>query len=156
MDSLKTKKRQQIFQILENKKAQIILLQEKHFNSQLRKKWEKKRKGLSFWHSGKKTKSLGVVILFQKQIKIEPTTTTKDEDGRILSLKFIFEKQIFQITNIFAPKNPLSRNNFYINLLNHINKNNKQNLILVRDFNMVEDLYLDRQRGTPSNLHLTG
>ena len=56
MDSLMTKKRQEIFQILENKKAQIILLQEKHFNSQLRKKWEKKWKDLSFWHSGKKNK----------------------------------------------------------------------------------------------------
>lgn len=156
MDSLMTKKRQQIFQILENKKAQIILLQEKHFNSQLRKKGEKKWNDLSFWHSGKKTKYLGVVILFQKQTKIEPTTITKDEDGRILSLKFIFEKQIFQTINIFAQTNPLSRNNFYKNLLNHINKNNKQNLILAGDFNMVEGLYLDRQGGTPSNLHLIG
>ena len=68
----------------------------------------------------------------------------------------MFEKQIFQITNIYAPTNPSSRNKFYKNLKHQTNKNNNKNFILVGGFNMVEDLYLDRQRGNPSNSHLIG
>ena len=68
----------------------------------------------------------------------------------------MFEKQILQITSIYAPTNPWSRKKFYRNLINCIDKNNNQNLILDRDFNMVDDIYLDRQEGTPSDLHLIG
>ena len=32
----------------------------------------------------------------------------------------------------------------------------KKNLIVGGDFNMVEDLTLDRQGGTPNNIHLLG
>ena len=73
-----------------------------------------------------------------------------------MSITFILEKQLFQITNIYAPTNPTLRKKFYKNLLTHFNKNNGQNLILGGDINMVEDLYLDRQGGTPSNIHLIG
>lgn len=68
----------------------------------------------------------------------------------------MFKKQIFQIANIYVPTNLSSRDNFYKNFLNHSNKNNNQNFILAGDFNMMEDLYLDRQGGTPSNFHLIG
>ena len=149
-------KRQQIFQNLENKNAQIILLQETHSNEQIIKKWEKEWKGSSFWHSGKIAKSCGVAILFQKDLNIETSTISTDEEGRIMSITFILEKQLFQITNIYAPTNPTLRKKFYKNLLTHFNKNNGQNLILGGDFNMVEDLYLDRQGGTPSNIDLIG
>ena len=148
--------KRQIFQNLENKNAQIILLQETHSNNQIIKKWEKESKGSSFWHSGKTFKSCGVAILFQKDLNIETSTISMDEEEGIISVTFILEKQLFQITNIYAPTNPTLRKKFYINLLTHLNKNNGQNLILGGDFNMVEDLHLDRQGGTPSNIHLIG
>ena len=58
--------------------------------------------------------------------------------------------------HLYAPTNPSSRATFYKNILQHIDKNNNQNLILTGDFNIVEDLFLDRQGGTPSNSHLLG
>ena len=80
----------------------------------------------------------------------------KDEEGKILSLSFLYEKQIFQITNIYAPTNPALIKKFYKNLSQYLNKTNSQNLNLAGDFNMVEDIYLDRQGGIPSNSHLLG
>ena len=103
-----------------------------------------------------KSKSSGVIILFKKGIDIEPLNKIKDEEGKILSLSFFYEKQIFQITNTYAPTNPSLRKKFYKNLSQHLNKTNNQNLMLAGDLNMVEDIYLDRQGGTPSNSHLLG
>ena len=97
-----------------------------------------------------------MIILFKKGIDIEPLNKIKDEEGKILSLSFFYEKQIFQITNTYAPTNPSLRKNFYKNLSQHLNKTNNQNLMLAGDLNMVEDIYLDRQGGTPSNSHLLG
>ena len=97
-----------------------------------------------------------MAILFRNGVQTEPITIAKNEKGKKPSLYFRFEKQIFQKINIYAPKNPSSRKNSYKNIINHIDKNNNQNLILTGDFNVAEDIYLDRQGETPSNLHLIG
>ena len=149
-------KRQQTFQMLENKNTHITLLQETHSNPTITKKWEKEWSRTWYWHSGLKSKSSGVTILFKKGIDIEALNKIKDEEGKILSLSFLYEKQIFQITNTDSPTNPSLRKKFYKNLSQHLNKTNNQNLILTGDLNMVEDIYLDRQGGTPSNSHLLG
>ena len=60
-----------------------------------------------------KLKFYGVAILFKKGIETEPLNITKEKEDKILSLSFLFEKQIFQITNIHAPTNPSSRIKFY-------------------------------------------
>lgn len=97
-----------------------------------------------------------MTILFKKEFEFEPFNTIKDEEGKILSLSFLYEKNFFQITNIYATTNQALRRKFYKNLLQHLNKLNNQNLIVARDFNMVEDNYLHRQGRTPSNSHLQG
>ena len=89
-----------------------------------------------------------MIILFKKGIDIEPLNKIKDEEGKILSLSFFYEKQ--------TPTNPSLRTKFYKNLSQHLNKTNNQNLMIAGDLNMVEDIYLDRQGGTPSNSHLLG
>ena len=55
-----------------------------------------------------------------------------------------------------TPNSPLSRIKFYKKISEHLEKNNKNNLILAGDFNMVEDIYLHRKGETPSNFHLLG
>lgn len=97
-----------------------------------------------------------MAILFKKGVEIGPITLIKDNEGKILSLFFIFEKQIFQIINLCAPTNPSLRNKFYKNYLKQTNNSSNQNLILAGDFNMVEDLFLDRQGGAPCNSHIIG
>ena len=146
-------KRLKIFQIIQNKKSHITLLQETHSKPEQTTKWEKEWEGLSYWET---PKSSGVAILFRKDLQIEQLQIDKDEEGRILTISFAYEKQIFQITNIYAPTKPPLRIKFYKKLCKHLEKNNNNNLILAGDFNMVEDIYLDRQGGTPSDSHLLG
>ena len=97
------KKRNKLFETLTNKKTDIILLQETHSTKKAIEKWEKEWTGKSFWNSGEKTKSSGAAILLRKNLDIEILTVQKDDKGRILSLAFSFEKQNFQIVNIYAP-----------------------------------------------------
>ena len=81
-----------------------------------------------------------MAILFKKGVEIGPITLIKDKEGKILSLFFIFEKQIFQVINLCAPTNPSLRNKFYKNHLKQTNNSSNQNLIWAGDLNMVEDL----------------
>ena len=140
-------KEDKIFQILQNKKkTHIALLQETDSTTNIVKKWEKEWEGTSYWHAGRKPKSLGVAILFKKGPQIEPLHITKNKEGRILSLSFIYEKQIFQLTYMHQhqhqhPPLPLSQITFYENLSKHLDKNNNQNLILAGDFNIWWKIY---------------
>ena len=95
-----------------------------------------------------------MAILIKLNTPLETITISKDDEGKILILTFLFEKQIFQVLNIYAPTNPSQRNKFFRNLQNHIK--NANNLIIAGDLSMVEDLLLDRRGGNPSNSHLIG
>ena len=105
----------------------------------------KKWLGKLFWNSGKLTKSLGVAIPLKNNLNINIYTTLKDKESRMLSLNFSIEKQNYQIINIYAPTRNSKRPKLYQYLKNYIDP--KQNLILGGDFNMVEDILLDRKGG---------
>lgn len=83
----------------------------------------------------------------EKDVELEPIMTKHDE-GKILFLSFLYEKQLFQIINIYAPTNPSRKNKFFRNLKNY--KKTQNNLILAADFNMVEVLLLNRKGGNPN------
>ena len=85
---------------------------------------------------------------------MEIINNSKDDEGKLLTLTFMFKKKIFQVLSIYAPTNPSQRNKFFRNLQNYIANTN--NTIIAGDFNMVEDVMLDRRGGTPSNSHLLG
>ena len=167
------KKRTNIYQFLKNKTADIILLQETHSTKENETKWQKEWKGLSIWHSGTKPRSSGVAILFKENLNIAMLQLHSDAEGRIISLTFLFENQTFNLVNVYAPtKNSISltflfenqtfnlvnvyaptknskKTKFFKNLQKHISANN--NIIVGGDFDMVEDLTLDRQGCTPNN-----
>ena len=67
----KDNQRKEFYQILNNKKLDIIFIQETHTNGEeiykIRKGWN----GKSIWHSGTYPKNSGVVILFSKSLNIE-------------------------------------------------------------------------------------
>ena len=64
------------------------------------------------------------------------------------------EHQIFQLIHIYAPTNPKDRLTFFKELHKIIEKRN--NTLLAGDFNMLEDIFLDKLGGIKSNTHLTG
>ena len=111
-------KRQNLFQILENKKADIILLQKTHSTKEVKKKWQKKWKRKSFWHSGNTPKASGVAILLKENLDITLLKLNSNTGGRILSVEFLYENQHSQILNIYAPTRLPCRNKCYKNLKN--------------------------------------
>ena len=111
-------KRQNLFQILENKKADIILLQKTHSTKEVEKKWQKKWKGKSFWHPGNTPKASGVAILLKENLDITLLKLNSNTGGRILSVEFLYENQHSQILNIYAPTRLPCRNKCYKNLKN--------------------------------------
>ena len=147
------KKRNKLFDILKNKNIDITLIQETHSTENLINKWEKEWLGKSFWNSGIVAKSSGVAIVIKKDLNVNVSTILQDKEGRILSLNFSIEKQNYQIMNIYAP----TRNSEKIKILQNFNYiDPKRNLILGGDFNMVEDILLDRKGGNPNITHTLG
>ena len=93
-------------------------------------------------------------ILFSKHLKFEIIKTETDFNGRTLKCLTQIENQLFQLINVYAPTNPKERLNFYKELSKIIEKRN--NTILAGDFNMLEDIFLDKLGGNTSNTHLIG
>ena len=110
--------------------------------------------GKSIWHSGNIPKASGVVILIKKTLEIEIVQTQKDKDGQILNCIIKFEDDTHQLINIYAPTNQAKENFFNKNLQNFIKCDQKT--ILASDFNMIENIFLDRIGGNPNNTHTFG
>ena len=115
---------------------------------------EKEWQGKSIWHSGPIPKNSGVAILFSKHLKIDLIKTEADSDARTIKCLIHIENQLFQLINIYAPTNPKERFNFYKELSKIIEKRNTT--ILAGDFNMLEDIFLEKLGGNTSNTHLIG
>ena len=87
-------------------------------------------------------------------MQFEIINSETDLDGRILKCIIQLEKQLFQIINIYAPTNSKNKQNFYQELPKYLEKQN--NTILAGDFNMIEDIFLDKLGGNTSSTHLIG
>ena len=89
-------------------------------------------------------------MLFKKNLDLEIINSDTDLNGQVL--KCII--QIEQLINIYAPTKPTNKLKFYWKLPKFLQKGN--NTILAGDFNMIEDIFLDKSVGNTSNTHLIG
>ena len=140
--------------MLNNRKNDITLIQETHSTPESSRKWKNEWTGKSIWHSGPVPKSSGVAILFTEKSEIEIIHTNKDKEGRIVQCIIKYEQEIIQIINIYSPSNPKDTKDFYINLQKFIDYDQKT--IIAGDFNMIENLFLDRIGGNPNKTHTIG
>ena len=140
--------------MLENRNSDIILLQETHSTPESSRKWEKEWTGNSIWHSGPTPKNSGVAILIKEKSNIEIISTQKDTEGRIITCTISLEQHLLQLVNVYAPTIPSDRKEFYKNLENVIDLN--KTTILACDFNMIENISLDRLGGNPNKTHTIG
>ena len=147
-------KRMEIFQNIINKNIDITFLQETRTTPEVTRKWEKQWKGRSLWHSEPILKASGVAILFKENLAFEIINSETDLNGQILKCIIQFEQNIYQLINIYAPTKPTKKPIFYQKLSEFFEKGN--NTILVGDFNMIEDKFLDKLGGNTSNTHLIG
>ena len=118
--------------------------------SKIRKAWD----GKSIWHSGSNPRNSGVAILFSKPLNIEILKTEKHLDGKLIKCLTKIENQIFQLINIYTPTIPKDRITYFQELQKIIE--NRNNTILAGDFNMLEDIFLDKLGGNNSSTHLLG
>ena len=104
---------------------------------------------LEFWtHSSNCKNSLPFLENFQGKIQNIKNGNT----GRISSISFTLNKQLFSIVNIYGPNKSYQRESFFQSLADFTNT---QNTIIGGDFNMVEELK-DRLGGVINKTHLVG
>ena len=92
--------------------------------------------------------------MFSKSLNIDILKTEKHLDGKLIKCLAQIENQIFQLINVYVPTNPKERIN-YLQELQKITEN-KKNTIIAGNFNMLEDILLDKLGGKKSNTHLVG
>ena len=97
---------------------------------------------------------MGVAIVLKRDLNISISIALKDNEGRILSLNILIERQNYLIINIFAPTRISEKSKFYQHVKNYIEP--KQNLILGGDFNTLRTFLLDRKGGNPNHMHISG
>ena len=147
-------KRQNYFTYFHDSPYDVILLQETHVQKTDIQNWTHEWGKLSFWNCGPTNKTCGVGILINTPKISHVLETKSDTEGRILTVKLKLEDVLLQIVNIYVPDNPQNRVVFFQHLHTYLVDDAK--IIMGGDFNMVEDVALDRLGGTNTSQHKQG
>ena len=148
-------KRHSVFQSFINSKHNIFCIQETHCNVTDIDQWKSEWPGESHWNRGSR-KARGVTILIHPKFECETSNLDMDFNGRIISLQIKSEQKTFQLVNIYAPNTEVRElNEYFFSTLDSYLSNEIPN-ILTGDFNMVENIILDRRGGHPRELHTWG
>ena len=117
--------------------------------------WKSEWPGESYWTEGK-VDSAGLGLLFNKKLNVQILDDDPDVHNRILRLTVKIEEHTIQLVNIYGynSQNEKESQYFFQRIQNHIAPD--ENVILLGDFNMVEDVYLYRNGGNKRNMHTYG
>ena len=151
-------KRKQIFDFFHQTAADIILLQETHTTiasaRRYRSEWKRlSSKHTSYWNSATSL-SCGVAILVADKTATEYVDLRQCPNGRTLTLKAKIKGNNIQLLNIYAPTVPEARPQYFENLAQFTFPD--ATMIAGGDFNMVENVDLDRSGGTITTAHTKG
>jgi len=141
-------KRAQINNTMNQKKLDVLFLQETHSDKTNADEWAKEFKGLSFF-SHKSSISGGVAILFANSFTPSTIETEEVVNGRLLKIRAHVENHIFIFICVYAPTLPAERMVFLHTLCETLDKcNSEEHLFLGGDFNCVES-DMDRNHVEP-------
>ena len=151
-------KRKKLFRHFVRRNVDVILLQETHTTTetseQYKAEWKRLRKNHdSRWNSGT-SRSCGVAVLINNKRSIQILNTSFDSAGRILTIQASINDDIYQFQSLYAPTRPGSRPLFFEELQDYLFPDGE--IIIGGDFNMVEDVNIDRAGGTPTSAHEKG
>ena len=96
------KKRKQIFQMLKEKKYDIVFLQEVHSTKKMAKYW-RNQWGSRVLFSHGDSNARGTAILFNKNIDCTINKTIIDEQGRFVLCRITVEDKTILLCNCYAP-----------------------------------------------------
>jgi exonuclease III len=137
-------KRDRVFNWLNNKEADIILIQESHFEENDRYDWEKLWKGEILSSIGRGN-SRGVTTLLSKKMNYKKISEYRDKEGRWLILTIEIEQATYCITNYYGPnKDDITH---LRNMVKKIDTIKYDHFILGGDLNFVYNIQLDKQGG---------
>ena len=148
-------KRMNLFQSLRNENYDVIAIQETHCDFNSLSVWNDEWGGASVW-THHASDQAGVAILFNSKRSVNILRHSACNEGRILTVTAEIDSSIFQFVNVYGP-NPTSllESNAFFSQIKLLMDESIQPIIL-GDFNMVENLNMDRRGGAPKKRHTYG
>ena len=148
-------KRLDTFQTLRNGNFDVVALQETHCDYNSIGTWKGEWGGESEW-THYKSDQAGVAILFSSKLSVNVLRTSSCNRGRIIAVTAEIDSCIFQFVNVYGP-NPTGETEsaqFFTQIENIMDQSIQP--VIFGDFNMVENLKMDRRGGKPCKRHTYG
>jgi exonuclease III len=139
-------KRRKLFKWALKKNPDIITIQEAHIEEQNINNWKDLWKG-SISYSCGSHKSKGVATLVNPNTDHKIIKEEKDQEGRWVITNMDIKGENLTIANYYGPN--LDEPHHMEEMFNKINEWGTDNLILTGDFNLVQNINLDKKGGLP-------
>ena len=136
---------------LNERKYDIIFLQEKYCTSEVEDIWRTQWQGKLFFSHGT-NHSCGVMVLVRSDLDFNLKSVEVDVQGRYAIMEADVQGSNFLFVNIYAP-NKVQEQCYFLDNLNNINENfvvnKEQKIVIGGDFNTALDSDLDCSGGNP-------
>ena len=146
-----TIKRKTLFTWLDERKYDIIFLQESYSTLDVENIWKTQWQGkLQFAHGS--NHSCGVMILVRSDLDFSIKSVNLDSEGRSIIMEVDVQGSLFLFVNIYTPNKVQDQCQFFANLNKKIEDfvvNKEHRIILGGDFNVTFDSDLDCSRAKP-------
>ena len=138
-------KRKKVFKYLQDKKADILFIQETHSTKEIETFWQCQMKG-QFYFSHGSNKSKGVLIFIRSGFVFDLIDSVIDKDGRYIILHMLINEKSFVIANIYAPNRIQEQIEFWLMIQRELEKYDASStcFVLGGDFNVSLNPRLDK------------
>ena len=140
-------RRQTVFNLIKQRKYDIIFLQETHWtddlNSEILREWS----GTIVFNNFEPN-ARGTAILFHPNFDYQNHNTTCDSQGRTIQVVIEHADHKFNLINTYAPRTNTERKYYFATLSNFLSTTEEN--ILGGDFNCICDNKLDKLGGNPN------
>ena len=143
-------KRRAIFNWLQNKKPDVVFLQETYTSVLSEQTWNREWSGPVFYSHGS-SNSRGCAILISSNVDFRIKSVTADDLGRYLIVKCYINDEYLTLINVYAPNNEVEQLAFLEkleNTLDLLSVTQADDLIFGGDWNVVRDITIDKSGGT--------
>ena len=144
------RKRKKVFRWLNDRKPEIIMLQETHSVENIVSNWKQQMKGQMYFAHGSRN-SKGVMTIL-KNLDHVVNKVIIDPDGRFLVIDINISEKHFLLVNSYAPTEQSNHVTFLGKMLHTMRdciSNPDTNIIWGGDHNIALDINLDRHGGNP-------
>jgi exonuclease III len=139
-------KRHKVFDWLNTKKPDVLLIQESHYENVDKKDWEKKWNGTIYASPGLGN-SRGVCTLLSADLNYKELGVYKDQEGRWIIVDIDIMNVRVCIANYYGPN--IDKTNDLTNLLFKLDSLKCDNIIFGGDLNFVFNIMMDKEGGRP-------